>query len=611
VETSLVDLRDKFKSTRATHISITMELGSKQDGVVVNTTRAIEALSPWLNKPRRTIVQVEALVVTAAALLLLQLIFGHCKRRWHNSFVRGVLLACNTVMFPLILYTLSIMQSSPIKNSSYPIWAVFLIMASDGTLTLRQYDFYGSALKKFGQAAVEFGRYSFYAMMFSVLMSPLTWKENWTKMGMPNKYSSSTWVQVLIFAVLLTKITEGVSLFFWETVDLLKCRAVTEQMRMEKWANDHPSDSDPESMEGYDYPVQFSSVTIGQIWERCGNSDDGKALKDICLSFALFQLLKRRYFGLACAEARHPKTRHFVLKKLLPSEQEYERAFRVVEVELGFCYDHFFTRYGFFYAHANFRTPIRKLQIPGLLFLFLTLYGVKIICIFGVGVFAFRKSMVLETPDPIIEVHITSADHIITLLVVGIALIVQLLQVAFYLASDWVQVSLACMYVKKNFYGPNAFIGKIIGFLRRVTISGAWRNKIDQRSIFGNVGPVEVSDTVKRAIARSLISTEGILTNGETSLRQNQNLSWTLKNHSQLEIMLIWHVATEYCALSEDHRNGTTTRGAALNLSRYTVYLMVSVPELLPYHEVDINESLRELVVDKVRCEGWPWSYEN
>jgi hypothetical protein len=89
---------------------------------------------------------------------------------------------------------------------------------------------------------------------------------------------------------------------------------------MEKWANDHPSDSDPESLEGYDYLVQFPSVTIGQIWDCCGNSDDGKALKDICLSF-----------GLACAEARHPKTRHFVLKKLLPSEQEYERAFRVID----------------------------------------------------------------------------------------------------------------------------------------------------------------------------------------------------------------------------------------------------------------------------------------
>jgi hypothetical protein len=181
--------------------------------------------------------------------------------------------------------------------------------------------------------------------------------------------------------------------------------------------------------------------------------------------------------------------------------------------------------------------------------MFLPLFGVKIICISAVGVFAFRKSLVLETRDPIIEVHITSTDYIITLLVVGVALIVQLLQVAFYLASDWVQVSLACMYVKKNCYGPNAFIGKVIGFLRRVTISGAWRNKIDQRSIFRifrKLGPVEVSDTVRRAIARSLISTEGILTNGETSLRQNQNLSWTLKNHSQLEIMLIWHVKWDY-----------------------------------------------------------------
>jgi hypothetical protein len=215
--------------------------------------------------------------------------------------------------------------------------------------------------------------------------------------------------------------------------------------------------------------------------------------------------------------------------------------------------------------------------------------------------------MVLETPDPIIEVHITSADHIITLLVVGIALIVQLLQVAFYLASDWVQVSLACRYVKKNCYGPNAFIGKVIALLRMVTISGAWTKRINQRSIFfKKQGPVEVSDTVKRAIARSLKSTDGILTNGETSLRQNQNLSWTLKNHSQLEIMLIWHVATEYCAVSEEQRNGIT-RGVALNLSRYSIYLMASVPDLLPYHEVDIKESLRQLE-DKIDED--PWSYE-
>jgi hypothetical protein len=139
-------------------------------------------------------------------------------------------------------------------------------------------------------------------------------------------------------------------LLVWEDIDLMKCRVLAKQMRDEKWANIIRVTLIL-SMEGYEYPIQQMWdkkwvvtelltrcwYTIDQIWDRCGNSDDGKALKDICLSFSLFQLLKRRYLGLACAEARNPKTRHFVLKKLLPSEQEYERAFRVVEVELGFC----------------------------------------------------------------------------------------------------------------------------------------------------------------------------------------------------------------------------------------------------------------------------------
>ncbi|CAN6222397.1 unnamed protein product [Urochloa humidicola] len=645
-----------------------MELGSKQDGVV-NMTRAMEALSPWLNNPRRTIVQVEALVVTAAALLLLQLIFGCCKRRWHNSFVKGALLFCNSLMFPLIIYTLSMMQSSPIKNSSYPVWAIFLIMASNGTVAVQQYDFYGSALKKYGQAAVEICRYSFYVTMVMLLMSPGAEKERLNYLNTKIRFASvsSSWVRLLIVVVIWTKFVEDLLLLVREAIDLRNCRSFAHGMRTGKWKNYHLtdyrlSDSDPESMDlsnsdtesmkGYNYLVQFPSVTIDKIWDRCGNSDDGKALKDICLSFALFQLLKRRYLGLACAEASVPETRQFVLRKLLSSEGEYERAFRVVEVELGFCYDYFFTKYAFVYALVD-EVPHPFFQLYVIVF-FLILLGLKIISISAVGVFAFRKSLVLETQNPIVEVHSTMADYRITLLVLAIALIVQLLEAAFYLASDWVQVSLACKYTKKNCYVSlvclvpqilqelfvlgnmlerrnmlpsaktfcklckfkqvlDAFIGKVIGFLRRVTISGALTSKIYQHSLLsGKERPVQVSDTVKRAIARSLISslrknqnsnvTNGVLTNGETSLSENQNLVWTLKNHSQLEIMFIWHIATEYCALSEDHRNGITRddRGVAVNLSRYIAYLIAYVPQLLPYDEVDIKESLRKVVEDEI-----------
>jgi hypothetical protein len=182
----------------------------------------------------------------------------------------------------------------------------------------------------------------------------------------------------------------------------------------------------------------------------------------------------------------------------LPSEGDFKRAFRIIEAELGFCYDFFFTKYYYTFVWMNL-LPVPIIQIC-------TLF--KIILILIVGVLAIKKSLVLETLKPIIEVHISEVDYMITLLVLGIALMVELVQAAFYLASDWAQVSLARMYVKKTWCEPNPFIfGKVIGFLRRVMISGQLRNKINQNSLIfrrkQQADPVEVSDAVKRAIARS------------------------------------------------------------------------------------------------------------
>ena len=94
-------------------------------------TRAMEALSPWLKHPRRTIARVEGLMLAAAVLLLLQVFFGFYRRRWwRSSFLSTALRASSKIMEALIIYTLGTMQSSPIKNSLYPVWAAFLVMAS-------------------------------------------------------------------------------------------------------------------------------------------------------------------------------------------------------------------------------------------------------------------------------------------------------------------------------------------------------------------------------------------------------------------------------------------------------------------------------------------------
>jgi hypothetical protein len=79
------------------------------------------------------------------------------------------------------------------------------------------------------------------------------------------------------------------------------------------------------------------------------------------------------------------------------------------------------------------------------------------------------------------------------------------------------------MYVKTNCYEPNDIFGKVISVLRRLAISGAWAKKIFQRSVlFGKLGPVEIPDTVKRAIARLHKPTYVILTKGETSLSRTK-----------------------------------------------------------------------------------------
>ncbi|KAL6847939.1 hypothetical protein ACP4OV_022067 [Aristida adscensionis] len=595
-----------------------MEQGSQQNEVV-NMTRAMEALSPLLNSPRRTIIQVEVLVTAAAVLLLLQLVLGACKRRWHGSFVRVSLSLCSALMFPLSLYTLSVMQSSPVKSSFYPAWGVLLIVASGGTNIVNQFDFHGSTKTKVIQFVLEVARYGFYLVMINQLLNPITYKESWdpkrVMRGLPS--ASSACVSALLSSVYLTKTLEGgLGFAFGYTHN---GREVAEWMKKHANSRRRRSRWDPRSMEGYSYLVKYPLVlfdvalssgriiTVGQI------SDD-ETLKDVCLSFALFELLKRRYYGLVCAEASLPKTHDFVFKGLLPSENDYKRAFRIVELELGFCYDFFFTKYHSIYgAGLDFK----------LLLVWFILFLYRIILIPVVGVFVLRSSLVLETPKPIIQVHNTKVDYIITLVVLGTVLTVELLQAVFYLASDWVKVSVTCGYLGINRPRPNAFLKKVNGFLSSITISARLNCMIGQYSVISDCSkyygkrslwdlamsllekkrdPVKISDTVKRAIARSLLSTAGKLTNGETSLKHNAVFCWTMEGHSQVEVMLIWHIATEYChlTLSDDHSNGVNQhdpdRGVAVDLSRYCAYLIADVPELLPYHVADTNFSKRTVV---------------
>jgi hypothetical protein len=242
---------------------------------------------------------------------------------------------------------------------------------------------------------------------------------------------------------------------------------------------------DPITMKGYEYLVCWHSrrtfsgndwgtdgdgtISIDKIWEMeiddslLNTNGGGSLLKDVCLSFALSHLLKRRFFGLECAEAGLPETHNFVIEGLLSKEADvnsYSRAFHIIEVELGFLYDFFFTKYA-----ALFHMEIS----------YLVMVALKLTAICVGGVFLFRDSSVIETLDPVIEVGTRTVDVNITVIIMGIVFLVEALQAVLYLTSDWATVSLACSYTKN---GTSKLVPSIIWFLRRFNLSGYWKRRL-------------------------------------------------------------------------------------------------------------------------------------
>ncbi|XP_051225195.1 uncharacterized protein [Lolium perenne] len=590
-----------------------MERQLQRQDQPINMTAALEALSPLLNNPRRTVVLAEAFTSGVMALLLLQLILGSYRRQTSSVWVQAGTWATYTLSFPAIAYTLGLMQSSPVKNVMYPVWAVSLLLAAGCTNAVKVYELGDN--KQWIRSFFNYYQYTIYSAMICWLLYPTSLNAKEYLYFAFKMFAPSTYFKVVKNpAVAVSSLTLAVVITAFmgrELACLMVERGYFCVRRVAKFMNNLPANDDgfdPLSMRGYKYPVHFricteaNVITIDQIWQcegrlllRSGSTTDQccVGLKDVCLAYAMYQLLKRRYYGMACAEEHLDETRDFVFKGLLHgTDDDYETAFRIVEVELGFCHDYFFTKHAIIF----------ELETG-----FFILFVLRIMLILVVAYFVWLNSLSVKTPTAIIEVHSRRVDAIITVLVLVTVLLIELLQATFYMASDWCKVSVACRYVTGSWYQGNAFFEKLMGYLSRFTIFRHWKDTVDQYSVFSNPNAAHMAaesdlQAVKLAIVRSLRSCDGLPTNGEGSLRRNgvfAEFSWALQGQAQAEIMLVWHIATEHVnAKSENGEATELHRQVAVCLSRYCVYLMDSAPELLPGYFGDTKSAMCDVKED-------------
>jgi hypothetical protein len=383
----------------------------------------------------------------------------------------------------------------------------------------------------------------------------------------------------------------------------------------------------------------------------------GSERKDTCLSFALFHLLKRRFFGFSCGESKE-RAHDFVLRGLLSENEDgaidYKRVFQVIEVELAFMYDFFFTKYAALYYGSGATTAWSLVSIAASI---------------ALAAYAMDSCMVKDfyCQDQCVFVSTATTDIVITLVILACTALLELLQVLLYWTSIWARVSLVCQHLR----GSRCMMRtkKLLSKIGMYCASNKhyWQHKLGQYSLLESISynrfwihyfkcmkfswsicsclflvdittvmrpinyrqwrvgkkpgkPVELPAEVKEALLCSLKRADGKLANGKSSLvangaenllwacerRMHSDTSWSWKKENQTHLILTWHIATCYCEMATLKymcpNEGTKLKihlNVATRLSKYCAYLVISAPKLLPGHHHDT-----ECVFDAVAGEA-------
>jgi hypothetical protein len=384
-------------------------------------------------------------------------------------------------------------------------------------------------------------------------------------------------------------------------------------------------------LNGTSYEMQITAhrneiIDEEKVWQ-CNHRSLSPELKDTCLSFSLFHLLRRRFFGFTCGESKQ-RAHDFVFKGLLSENEDgatdYNRVFKVIEVELAFMYDFFFTRYAANYYGLRAATIWSLMKLAACIYL--------------------ATCVILRHKVPVTA---TTTDVVISLLILASTALLEFLQLLLYWTTIWGRVSFVCQYLRRGSCSCMMRLQELLTKIGtyRASSRHCWQHKLGQYSLLRSVlypnksrwkdsslnrfwgveeteiiRPfkdhvwwakrestkfIELPAEVKEALVDSLIRTDGKLTNGKSSLVFNRAecLLWACAqpmNSNGSSTILTWHIATCYCEMATLPPNeGPKLKlylGVATKLSKYCAYLVVYAPKLLPGHHYDTERMFGAVV---------------
>ncbi|KAL3522024.1 hypothetical protein ACH5RR_014858 [Cinchona calisaya] len=382
------------------------------------------------------------------------------------------------------------MHLAPFNNEFFPIWGIILLIVYGSVDSISSFTLGDNELWK--KQALEY-YFQFNSVCWLVISY---WKQT----------DHIVLVTLLSFAT-LCKASERVlaSQMSSKRGLVRKTKPVADFMKFEHQLSENP---DPINNTGYKYVINWEYkhekefvkgilseevVTIESVWKCSGSllnndGDPDSKSKDTCLSFVLCNLLCSCFAGFPLPEYSQPqdKTWRFVKDGLLREGDSAEKPFRVIELELAFLYDIFYTK-----SALIFDTVIIRL---------------------------------------IVVVLILVSDCYLAVVILGdYSETREILQILLFVISNWGKVIFLSNYVGRPFLQRSKLYETIVKFVCSIPRPKPWGRKLCQYSLlksfnykpsflhnvffwatfadhpgrkYKESSPVEVSKAVKAAVSR-------------------------------------------------------------------------------------------------------------
>ncbi|KAL6606528.1 hypothetical protein ACP70R_042181 [Stipagrostis hirtigluma subsp. patula] len=392
-------------------------------------------------------------------------------------------------------------------------------------------------------------------------------------------------------------------------------------------------------------------VTVGRVWEELDDRDklfaspeQSQRSKRLCLSFALFKLLRRRFEKLpAVTDEEARNCRDLILNGLFNHDADTaEKVFQLITDEVNFLSEYYHS-----VVPVVLASPFFLLANYFLVLIVVAALCAMTVILCGNGdvIYAYRSIradnyalqsglgnmamclFIKATNSP--TAFFSIVDLSITVLLFIIYFYEEIWEFFVFLLSNWFMVSLLYNFTAKPHWRE---IPAIRLAFRRITwarsmishgnlsfrqfsaLNLRWPLKIPlyptllSLALRKDLVPVNLKHSIIQYLVEHDRGSAGYtpLTNGKSALRRNNlfdQLSWACESDSVAEVILTWHIATGILEVkrppqSTQLEEASWSRVSAIRLSQYCAYLVAFHPELLPG-----NPEKAEIVVEAMKEE--------